>query len=335
MPQIDPTALPELAQEYLVDLQVKRLRPRTIAAYLYDLEKFFLYVLEIFGRDASQLRFLSASDFAALKHQDILNFLVRYQGRSPQAQLRKLAALRSFFHYLAVKRGILSSDPTLKVELNTRNQKRHKPLSLTPEQQGRLLQVIQRQQGLPEKSKDARASTIRRDWAIVVLFLTSGLRLSELAGIKLSDLDSNKTSIRVLRKGGFIDTITLHPVAKAALEDYLAHERPKTDDIYPSGDAPLFLNHRTRKAFSIRGIQEMLRVYATAAGGDLRFVSPHKLRHTFGQTLYDETGDIFLVARALAHAQIETAKWYAKVKDEQLREALTSLPVPEPSLRKQ
>ena len=176
-------------------------------------------------------------------------------------------------------------------------------------------------EGLSKHQQSYQKMTRKRDVAILSLFLGTGIRVSELVGIDLEDLDFTMNGFLVTRKGGN-QTILYFPESVAdALKAYL-QERMAIEPL------PLFLSMQRRR-ITQRAVENLVKKYASLAAPLKKKISPHKLRSTFGTSLYRETGDIYLVADVLGHADVNTTKrHYASMSDQRKREAVKSVVLP-------
>ena len=165
-----------------------------------------------------------------------------------------------------------------------------------------------------------------RDTAIITLFLGTGIRVSELVGIDIDDLDFTINGFIVTRKGGN-QTILYFPESVAeALKSYL-NERMQIEAVEGHENA-LFLSLQRRR-ITQRAVENLVKKYASVAAPLKKKISPHKLRSTFGTSLYQETGDIYLVADVLGHSDVNTTrKHYAAMSDMRKREAAKSVFLP-------
>lgn len=333
----ETTQAPPLVRAFLQDLQLrKHITPRTAEAYLYDLKTFFTYLVtrRVSGNGSPPASWneVDLPHLHSVNYELIRDFLLQFESPiSSRHQQRKAAVLRSFFRYLTDIRELLPRNPTVRVHVGLDRQQRRDELQRFQSLDDRQLQLFMEnvRSGAHLPSERARLyfqRTRRRDWAMVMLFLTSGLRLSELAAISLGDLDLPRQALRVRRKGGFTEWIPLHAQASEAITDYLrSGERPAPAGDPPAAQAPLFVATTTRRRLTTRQIENLVKRYAVTADPRLEFVSPHKLRHTFAQRLYNATGDIYLTAVSLAHQSVESARIYAKVSEEQRTRAIGRL----------
>ena len=315
--------LPELIQEFLQELRLRRrVTPRTTEAYSYDLRIFYTYLVirQVGTPPPPTWLDVTLVHLRAVRHELLRDFLLQFQSPiSSRHQQRKAAVLRSFFRFLTEIRELLDRNPTVRLHVGQdREQSRHEGRSfksLDQEQLQRFLHNVRTGSALPtDRARLYHQRVRQRDWAIIQLFLTTGLRLSELAGISLGDLDQQRTQVRVRRKGGFTDWVPLHQEARAAISAYLSGgERPEPLPAAPLAEQPLFVATTTRRRLTPRQIETLVKRYAVSADPRMEFVSPHKLRHTFAQRIYEATGDLYLTAVSLAHQSVESARIYAKV----------------------
>lgn len=296
------------------------LAPLTRLNYCFDTKVFFTYLVrehkifsgyQIHEITPQQLGKLSLTDLEI--YIEYLGYYVNEddseQENGEHGKARKIASLRSLFKYL-YKRNFIKANPA---ELLT-TPKRHEKaiLRLTPEEITSLLYTIETGEGLTKKQQGYHKHTVLRDSAMIVLFLTTGIRISELVGLNISDIDIENTSFRVIRKGGNESILYFGEETKQALIAYL--EERKVKGTY-SLAAPLFLSMQNKR-ISTRSVENLVKKY-TKLIAPLKNISPHKLRSTFGTMLYQNTGDIYLVADVLGHKDVNTTKkHYAAMAEE-------------------
>jgi len=238
--------------------------------------------------------------------------------------MRKLSSLRSYFDYLFKAERIKGNVAAL-VSLPKLHEK--PILHLIGPEVERLLAVAEAGQELTETQQRFHEHTKKRDFAILMLFLGTGVRVSECVGIDLSDLDFTNNAVLVTRKGGN-QVILYYPQEVAdALQEYVA-ERQKIEPAEKKDQDALFLSLQ-RKRISQRAVQLMVKKYCSVAVPLKKKMSPHKLRSTYATRLYHETEDIYLVADALGHADVNTTRrHYAAMSDERRREAARNVHLP-------
>ena len=155
-----------------------------------------------------------------------------------------------------------------------------------------------------------RKKTRERDLAIATLLLGTGIRVSECVGLNVSDVDFNNCRIKVFRKGEKIQNVPIGDEVAEALNRYLLIR----NNIKTTDDALFLSMQKTR--MTIQAVENMVNKYAQAIGTAYR-ITPHKLRKTYGTSLYQETGDIYLVASALGHSSVDTTKKHYAAQDEE------------------
>ena len=273
----------------------KRMTDNTKQAYLRDLRHFSNFA-EARGID----------DPAEASSTDILAYLMELKtgGRSKSTVNRKLASLRTYYQYLIKMREIFEN-PTESIKSPKVEKKEIQ--YLTTEEIDRLLE-------LPEDTAKGK-----RDRAILELLYATGIRVSECVGLNTDDLNFEENSMFVTRKGGKEMILYFSDEVADALRAYLK-EREQIQPLEGHEEA-LFLSLQKRR-ITQRAIENLVKKYAAIAAPLKRKISPHKLRSTYGTTLYNETGDIYLVADVLGHADVNTTRrHYAAMSDSRRRMA--------------
>lgn len=233
---------------------------------------------------------------------------------------RKMASLRNFFKF-EVDHDYLENDPTLKASRG-RKDKGKDIIRLDRDEVGRLIDTVE---NTDLKSKHARAvseNTQLRDTAIITLLLNLGIRVSECVGLDLDDVNFDDNTITIVRKGGKEARLYFGEDIRNTLRDYLAHERPALIEGYEevADSKALFLSLKRRR-LAVRSVEYMVKKYSSDAVTG-KNISPHKLRSTYGTALYNQTGDIRLVADVLGHKDVNTTvKHYAAIDEEHRRRA--------------
>lgn len=315
--------LPAFCAEFFRGIENETL-VRTRIAYAGDIKNFFSYLIkenESFKMD--DIRSLTLSDLDRVSVTDIeiyLSFVTMYFGdderekvNQERAKARKLSSIRSLYKYFYKKEKLTHNAPSL-VDLPTIRDKAI--IRLEPNEVADLLDVVQNGDGLTEKQKAYHNKTQKRDLAILTLFLGTGIRISELVGIDIDDINFSSNEFSIIRKGGKQDILVFGDEARAALLDYML-EREKIQ-AQEGHEQALFLSlQRTR--LTVRAVENIVEKYAKIAV-PLKKISPHKLRSTYGTNLYNETGDIYLVADVLGHKDVNTTrKHYAAVSEDRRR----------------
>ena len=190
----------------------------------------------------------------------------------------------------------------------------------------RILGQADTGEGLTEHQRHYQRLTARRDYAMLSLFLGTGIRVSECVGINLSDINMEENAFLVTRKGGNQVVLYFPPEVASALAAYM-EERNKIEPL-PGHEDALFLSLQKRR-ITQRAVQLLVKKYAAVAAPLKPRISPHKLRSTFATNLYNATGDIYLVADVLGHSSVDTTrKHYADMTDARRRMAADYVRLP-------
>lgn len=245
-----------------------------------------------YERDVQSL-FLLAGDtpLNRLQLHQIRRFVARLhaQGLGGRSLARRLSAWRAFFNYLARDHGF-RANPCAGVRAP--KSPKALPEALSPEEAGRLLDV--RADGLLRL----------RDKAMFELIYSSGLRLAELVGLGLGDVEFGEGTVRVTGKGSKTRVVPLGRKAAEALQAWL----PERGRIARAGETALFLNRQGRR-LSPRLVQQRLRLWALQQGIAAN-VHPHTLRHSFASHVLQSSGDLRAVQEMLGHSSISTTQVY-------------------------
>ena len=302
--------------------------PNSIKEYNYDLAMFFKLIKMHFGMtketDLKNISFrdITIDDVKKIKIDDIhafLGYLTTTYHSKPATRARKISTIRIFFHYLcqdASSQFLLDNNPALNLKTPKKDKRLPKYLSLDDSR--KLLDVA--------SNEDNRNS--ERDFAIITLFLNCGMRLSELVGINIHDIDFNECKLNVIGKGNKERTIYLNKACMKAIADYL-EVRPKEgirhDKKY--SEKALFLSER-RERISNRTVQYIVDKELLKAGLDTRKYSVHKLRHTAATLMYQYGQvDIRALQELLGHESIATTEIYTHVNNDQIRSAVEKNPL--------
>jgi len=312
----------------------------TRLAYAYDFRLFFQYLTKenhLFADKEPKL--LMDEDFKMIKKRDFVGFqdyLSLYYvydeetGLSHSVQnhelgiMRKLSSLRSLFDFL-FQNGYIEGNIAALITLPKIHEK--PILRLDADEMQRLLDTASSGEGLSEMQQKRLNSTRNRDLAMLMLFLGTGIRVSECVGLNISDLDFETNAFMVTRKGGDQTILYFPEQVSQALQAYL-QERNEIIPLEGHEDA-LFLSLQRRR-ITQRSVQNLVKKYAQVAAPLKKRISPHKLRSTFGTNLYQETGDIYLVADVLGHSDVNTTrKHYAAMTEERKRKAAGRVKLPD------
>ena len=224
-------------------------------------------------------------------------------------------ALRTFYKYYYKKERI-KNNPSVLVDTPKLHDKAI--VRLEPEEVADLLDNIESGEGLTAAQNRYHEKTSVRDLAIVTLLLGTGIRVSECVGIDIKDVDFKTNGVKVHRKGGYETVVYFGDETEAALKRYL-DERIKIEAAEGHTNA-LFLSMQKRR-ISVRAVELLVKKYSSLVT-TMKKITPHKLRSTYGTSLYRETGDIYLVADVLGHKDVNTTKkHYAAIEEDRRRKA--------------
>lgn len=298
---------------------------RTRLAYSYDIRLFFEFLheknpicskLEIIDYPLSIL-----DQLTRINIEEYLEYMSLYQkdGREitndERGKARKLAALRSFYNYF-YQNEMITKNPAALVPLPKQHEKAI--IRLEPNEVAILLDQVEDGTKLTKKELEYHKKTKIRDIALLTLLLGTGIRVSECVGLDVSDVNFDVGGIKVRRKGGYEAIIYFGEEVETALLDYL-EQRELVIPAEGHEDA-LFLSLQNRR-IAVRSVENLVKKY-TSRVTPLKKITPHKLRSTYGTTLYQESGDIYLVADVLGHKDVNTTrKHYAAQADERRRKA--------------
>lgn len=257
---------------------------------------------------------LDTAFWASVTKEDIyeyLYFLNRECGNKKSSTARRLASLHGFYDYLVNQVNRISQDPTAAIK--PPKQDKVLPKYLTAEQSKDLLETIQYQGDFPE-----------RDYCMVVLFLNCGMRLSELVGMDLEDIDLEQRQIRLFGKGHKERMVYLNDACIEALQLYL-QKRNTLEGLNPKEKA-VFVTRRRKDRISNRRVEQLVTGAMKAAG--LKGFSTHKLRHTAATLMY-QTGnvDILTLKQLLGHSNVGTTQIYTHLQEFQVRAAIEQNPL--------
>ena len=299
---------------------------RTRIAYGYDLIVFFNYLknenpdfkgIEMRDFTLEMLDKVTATDIE--EYLDYLKFYVTEDGKEhtnkERGIMRKLACLRTLYLYFYRKEKI-KNNPASIVEMPKIHQK--EIVRLDTDEVGELLDEVERGDKLTKSQQNFHAKTKTRDIAILTLLLGTGIRVSECVGIDINDVDFKNSGIKIRRKGGNETVIYFGEEVEKALLDYI--EERKLIETQTEHENALFLSLQKRR-IGVRAVENLVKKYSSLIT-NLKKITPHKLRSTYGTALYKETGDIYLVADVLGHKDVNTTKkHYAAIEDERRRKA--------------
>lgn len=332
--------LPQACSDFLRSIAVTT-GTFTRLAYAIDLRTFFHFLQsERVAFSDKNLTLWSDEDLSRVSQSDLtayVEYLTYYfksddeSGEQPVKALvnhdlaikRKLCSIRSFYDFL-FKNHRVPSNVTLLVPLPKIHEK--PILRLNRDEMIKMLNQAETGEGMTEGQKRYQKLTAKRDYAMLSLFLGTGIRVSECVGINLSDINMEENAFLVTRKGGNQVVLYFPAEVATALAEYI-EERTKIDTL-PGHEDALFLSLQKRR-ITQRAVQNLVKKYAAVAAPLKPKISPHKLRSTFATNLYNATGDIYLVADVLGHSSVDTTrKHYADMTDARRRMAAEYVRLP-------
>ena len=295
--------------EYLLDLRI-------FTEFLVLRKEGVAYTDEAAGKlDISGLGIDFYEEVTTVAVYDFLYYLDSVRKDSNTTKARKLSAIKSLYKFFTVKRNYFENNPCANIE--TPKKKKQLPKHLSVDESLELLDAVR---------QDKDSKSVVRDYTIITLFLNCGMRLSELAGLNISDISEDKRSIRVVGKGAKERIIYLNDACRAALDEYLpsriAVKSPKEQNA-------LFLSgHGRFNRLSVKTIQWMVNKYLERAGLENKHYSTHKLRHTAATLMY-QTGevDIRVLKDILGHEQLNTTQIYTHVSNKGMEDAMSKNPL--------
>ena len=321
---------PEYLNSFLdYSITILNKSPNSVKEYNYDLANFLKFMMIRFKLtdktvyDEIDITSFSENDLKKITLDDIHAYIshLAIDNRSKATtRARKVSTIRIFFKFLSQKANILEVNPAQNLETPKLEKRMPKYLSL--EDSKKLLNVAENEEN----------RNYKRDYAITTLFLNCGMRLSELVGININDIDFEECKMTVIGKGNKERTVYLNKSCMVAINDYLA-SRPSQNSIRKdskNSDKALFLSEQ-RQRISNRTVQTIINKELKLAGLDAKNLSVHKLRHTAATLMY-QYGDVDIRAlqELLGHQSISTTEIYTHVSNDQVRSAVESNPLANP-----
>ena len=309
--------LPSFCEDFLRGVET-RTSTLTRLNYCYDLRIFFHFLTERKFRNKVPLD-LTLEDLERVTDTDIEIFLstlsnYRYHGKrlscDERAKARKLSTVRSLFKYFFNK-GLIEVNNTAKVATPKLHEK--EIIRLESDEVEDMLNVAEYGNGLSNHANGYHDKTKIRDVAILTLFLGTGIRISELVGLNKNSIDLTTNSFIVTRKGGNHAILYFSDEVADAIRTYLMQR--ESDPKVPQAEEALFLSMQYKR-ITVRAVENLVKKYAKIVS-PLKKITPHKLRSTYGTSLYRQTGDIYIVAEVLGHKDVNTTrKHYAAISED-------------------
>ncbi|MGN0642850.1 MAG: tyrosine recombinase XerC [Huintestinicola sp.] len=313
---------PPYLKEYIFYMRViKNRSEKTIESYYIDLRLFLRYLKENFmkaeGETIADVPFEIVAGITLADVYEYLNYSAEERGNGDKTRARKISALKSFYKALSGNKLTsyhIDKNPLLNLDVPT--PKKAQPKYLGLDDSRRLLESI-----------DGESDSYERDFCILMLFMNCGMRLAELVGINLQDIDLDDRTLRLLGKGNKERIIHINEGCAEAIINYLG-VRPD------AGTDALFVS-RNKKRISRRRVQQIVEENIKRIGLGNRGLSTHKLRHTAATLMYQYGNvDPMVLKEILGHASISTTEIYTHLTNENVRTALESNPLAGEGVRK-
>lgn len=327
-------SMPQLVRDFAsYKLTIQGCSQKTVDEYLSDLRLFVKFVYAKRNRikvmsekfNVLDISSLSLDFFEKIDTNEIYDFFVylnNERANSASAKARKLSAIKAFFKFACQKRRVLEKNPAVDIEAPKKKQSLPKYLSM--QESISLLEAVE---------SDKESKSRERDYAIITLFLNCGMRLSELVGINLNDLDRELRSLRVVGKGNKERIVYLNDACRDALTRYLSVRGDGLKKPLPTN--ALFVS-KQYKRISNKTVQWLVYKYLERAGLDYKHFSTHKLRHTAATLMY-QTGkvDVRVLKEILGHEQLNTTQIYTHVSNQGMQDAIDNNPLASIKVKKE
>lgn len=315
---------PNCAYDFFRSIEFTK-EPRTKLAYATDLNTFFEYIINSCPQiTAKEIKSISIHELESITAVDIEEFLayMKYYEKNGKINTngeasikRKLCSIRCFYNFLH-KHKIIMVNPAIQVDLPKIHEKQI--IRFDQKEACEFLDNVESGNKLTKQQLVAHENLKNRDLALLTLLLGTGIRVSECVGLDIGDVDFKNGCIRVIRKGGYEDTVYFGDEVKDALLSYM--DERKTISAESGSENAFFLSYQNKR-LSVRSVEKLVKKYSKTVTTRKK-ITPHKLRSTYGTNLYNATNDIYLVASVLGHKDVNTTrKHYADIYDETKKEA--------------
>lgn len=324
---------PQVIKEFLVYMEsIMGRSPQTVSEYYLDLRTFFRYIMAVRSSlPTDELEKIDISNIdlpfvAAVTQSEVYDYLLYISrsrpkfhnsaattyGNTAKTRARKMASLRAFFKYYCDKTKQIAVNPVANIDIPKTQKSLPKFLSLN--ESVKLLESVD------GKYKE-------RDYCILTLFLNCGLRVSELAGISIGDINLDDRILRVLGKGNKERMVYLNDACVSAIKRYNSFKKEDTEThIKPQHKNAYFIS-RNGTRLSVMRIKELVKEHLDRAGLSQKHASAHKLRHTAATLMYQNGVDVRTIKEVLGHENLDTTAIYTHVVNDNLREAAEKNPL--------
>lgn len=299
--------------------------PLTRLGYARDLKLFFEFLVteteEFYNKPLLQMETSDLDKVTSTHLEMFLEYISLYRSNGKtyrngeRARCRKLSSVRALLKYFYKKEAITSNVGS---KIDTPKVHDSQIIRLELDEVGKVLDLAENGHDMTNMQKGFHKHTQARDYAMLSLFLGTGIRISECVGLNIDDFDFKQNAFKVTRKGGNKVILYFNEEVSDALQNYILQR--KNIKTQPGSEKALFLSLQNKR-ISVRAVEKLVKKYSHIVN-PLKKITPHKLRSTFGTNLYRQTKDIYIVADVLGHKDVNTTrKHYAAISDDIRRNA--------------
>lgn len=320
--------LPAFCGQFFMGIENQTM-PLTRLGYGRDLKIFFDFLVtntqEFYGKKVADLTLDDLNKVTSTHLEMFMDYLTVYKvGKKTyrnglKGKGRKLSSVRALLKYFFKKEKI---DNNVGTKVDTPKYRDSEIIRLEVDEVVKLLNMSEDGSGLTTMQKGFHNHTKERDYALLSLFLGTGIRISECVGLNVEDIDFDNNAFTITRKGGSRVILYFGDEVKDALQKWIC-VRNSINGL-PKDEHALFISLQNKR-MNVRTVEKLVKKYASVVT-PLKHITPHKLRSTYGTNLYRETNDIYVVASVLGHKDVNTTrKHYAAMSEDIRREAATKV----------
>ena len=320
--------LPAFCGQFFMGIENQTM-PLTRLGYARDLKIFFEFLVtntqEFYGKKISELTLDDLNQVTSTHLEMFLDYLTVYKvdkkvyRNGLKGKGRKLSSVRALLKYFFKKEKI---DNNVGTKVDTPRYRESEIIRLEVDEVVKILNISEEGSGMTTMEKGFHKHTKERDFALLSLFLGTGIRISECVGLNVDDIDFENNAFTITRKGGSRVILYFNDEVKEALEKWMVIRNNNKE--IPKDEKALFISLQNKR-MGVRAVEKLVKKYASYAA-PLKKITPHKLRSTYGTNLYRETNDIYVVASVLGHKDVNTTrKHYAAMSEDIRREAATKV----------
>ncbi len=320
--------LPAFCGQFFMGIENQTM-PLTRLGYGRDLKIFFDFLVtntqEFYGKKVADLTLDDLNKVTSTHLEMFMDYLTVYKvGKKTyrnrlKGKGRKLSSVRALLKYFFKKEQI---DNNVGTKVDTPKYRDSEIIRLEVDEVVKLLNMSEDGSGLTTMQKGFHNHTKERDYALLSLFLGTGIRISECVGLNVEDIDFDNNAFTITRKGGGRVILYFGDEVKEALQKWISVRN--TINGLSKDEHALFISLQNKR-MNVRTVEKLVKKYASVVT-PLKHITPHKLRSTYGTNLYRETNDIYVVASVLGHKDVNTTrKHYAAMSEDIRREAATKV----------